>query len=208
MKLPLFIAEHARRPHGVLGLIVAEIMSRETLEENLAAIDMLGVREDESIVDIGTGHGRALSEICSRAPRVQVSGIDDSKKMLAIAARKNAHLIEENRVTLINTSSDSTPIPDASFDAAITMNTIYFWSNPVEHFCEIARILKPSGRFVIGFHPAGDFAVTSKFPSEIYTFRSEDEVASMLGICGFEMVDWKTMSKRAATMVLYKAQKR
>lgn len=189
MKRPLFIAEHARRPHGLLGLIVAEVMARETLRDNRKAIDLLQVKNGMRIIDIGAGHGRALREICRAAPSVVATGVDDSPKMLAIAARKNARLIATGRVRLINGSSDALPCDDAAFDGAMTVNTVYFWSEPRDHFREIARVLRPDGRFVIGFRAGGDTALEAQFPAEIYRFRTAPEIALMLEECGFEFVE-------------------
>lgn len=208
MKRPVFIAEHARRPHGLLGLIVAEIMSRETLRDNLTAIDLLGIRDGEHIADIGTGHGRALRDICRAGSSVAATGIDDSPKMLAIAARKNARLIASRRVRLVNASSDAFPCDDETFDAAMTVNTIYFWSEPRDHFLEIARTLRPQGRFVIGFRAGGDSALEARFPADIYRFRTECDVAAMLEESGFDVVDRHSDPGAGQSMTFYQTRKR
>lgn len=189
MKRPLFIAEHARRPHGLLGLLVAEVMAIETLRDNRKATGLLQIEKGMRIIDVGAGHGRALREICRAAPSVIATGVDDSPKMLAIAARKNARLIATGRVRLISGSSDSLPCDAAAFDGAMTVNTVYFWSEPRDHFREIARVLRPDGRFVIGFRAGGDPALEAQFPAEIYRFRPALEVAEMLEECGFEIED-------------------
>jgi SAM-dependent methyltransferase len=189
MKRPVFIAKHARRPHGVIGLIVAEIMSRETRRDNLTAIEILNIRNGEHIVDIGTGHGRALKDICRVSPSVSATGIDDSSKMLAIAARKNARLVASDRVSLVNSSSDALPCDNESFDGAMAVNTIYFWSDPRQHFREILRVLRPGGRFVIGFHSGGDPAFEAQFPTNLYRFRTEDDVTGLLEDSGFGTLD-------------------
>lgn len=207
MKRPLFIAEHARRPHGLLGLIVAEIMSRETFGDNFHAIEMLGVEDGQRIVDIGAGHGRSLREICRASPTGIATGVDDSPKMLAIAARKNAGLIATGRVRLINGSSDALPFDDAAFDAAMTVNTVYFWSEPRDHFREIARVLRHHGRFVIGFHAGGDPALEAQFPAELYRFRTAAEIIDMLEACGFDGVEQQEGRGAGSSMTFLRARK-
>jgi hypothetical protein len=68
------------------------------------------------------------------------------------------------------------------------VNTLYFWSEPVRDLGEIRRVLRPSGRLVLGFRDSSDAAVAS-FPSPTYRFRSAAEVSGLLARTGFEAVD-------------------
>ena len=39
--------------------------------------------------------------------------------------------------------------PDASFDAVLCVNVVYFWENPAAHLREILRVLRPGGMLCI-----------------------------------------------------------
>jgi SAM-dependent methyltransferase len=43
------------------------------------------------------------------------------------------------------------PFEDETFDKIFTVNTVYFWENPVEFLNEIYRVLKDDGTFVLTF---------------------------------------------------------
>jgi hypothetical protein len=66
----------------------------------------------------------------------------------------------------------------------LTVNTVYFWSSLGAGFAEIARVLAPGGRAVIGFLPKEHMEKQS-FPSDIFTPRREAEVIAALTQAGF-----------------------
>jgi ubiquinone/menaquinone biosynthesis C-methylase UbiE len=188
MRRPAFIARQSAHPKGCLGGLIGRIMAKETAPDNAQAITLLDLQRGERVLDVGTGHGRSLGVIASAADHVVAVGVDSSDAMLTIAARTNRDLIKGGRVRLEKASSDNLPFDDNSFDAAMAMHTLYFWRPAEPHLKEIARVLRPGGRFVVGFRPAEDRAVTSQFPASVYTFRTTDEVESLLVKAGFVVV--------------------
>jgi ubiquinone/menaquinone biosynthesis C-methylase UbiE len=188
MRRPAFIARQSAHPKGCLGRIIGRIMAKETAKDNAQAIALLGIQNGEQVLDVGTGHGQSLRAIARAADHVITVGVDSSNAMLAIAAKTNRDLIQSGRVRLEKASSDRLPFDDNSFDVAMAMHTIYFWRPAEPHLKEIARVLRPGGRFVIGFRPAEDRAVTAQFPESVYTFRTTDEIEALLVKSGFVVV--------------------
>ena len=42
------------------------------------------------------------------------------------------------------------PLEEESFDKVFSVNTIYFWEDPSHMLSELARVLRPEGRLVLG----------------------------------------------------------
>jgi SAM-dependent methyltransferase len=57
-------------------------------------------------------------------------GIDISETMVADAAAFNADVARQGRVTVARGTSAAMPADANTFDKALAINTIYFWSDP------------------------------------------------------------------------------
>jgi ubiquinone/menaquinone biosynthesis C-methylase UbiE len=207
MRRPDFIARQGAHPSGCLGALIGRIMANETAADNAKAIAFLGIGKGEQVLDVGTGHGRSLGVIADSAPDVIATGVDSSDVMLAIAAKGNRSRVRSGRVRLEKASSDQLPFADASFDAAMAMHTLYFWQPAEPHLAEIARVLRPKGRFVLGFRPAEDKAATAQFPASVYTFRTTAEVERLLSSAGFAIDDRQRRDEPGRSMGWLKAMR-
>jgi ubiquinone/menaquinone biosynthesis C-methylase UbiE len=75
-------------------------MARETWKENLRALEALNIRPDDHVLDIGCGHGRALSELALRAPHGRIAGADPSRLMAEMATERNQRHIRAGRIEI------------------------------------------------------------------------------------------------------------
>ena len=184
---PEFIAKQGRHPSGILGSILARVMATETAAENAMAVELLQLQPYDHVLEIGFGHGRTLAKAAVIARKGFVAGVDWSERMVEVAARYNRKLIAEGRVELKRGEINRLPYLDNRFDKVYSVHTIYFWQTPTEGLREIARVLKPGGRLVLGFRPK-DGQTASVFPHTIYTHYTSDEVRELLGKSGFGIV--------------------
>jgi len=207
MRRPEFIARQGKHPQGCLGAIIGRIMAGETAADNERAIAMLDIQPTDRVLDVGTGHGRSLGVTAALAKQGVVVGVDTSDVMLTIATKRNKALIRSGRVRVEKASSDSLRFAAGSFDKAMAVHTLYFWSPAEPHLRSIANVLKPGGCFVLGFRPAEDASVTAKFPASIYTFRRTSEVEALLASSGFEVVEIQRRDVPADSMVWLLAQR-
>ena len=208
MRRPEFIALQGRRPHGILGAIIARVMANETAADNKQAIALLGLKENDHVLDVGTGHGRSLGTIAALAPKGVAVGVDNSDVALRIAVSNHRALVDTGRVRVERAHSDALPFGEATFDRAMAVHTLYFWNPPEPHLREIARVLKPNGKFVLGFRPAEDELVTKRFPSSVYTFRTVAEVGSLLAEAGFKICRSERRDAPGDSMVWIAARRR
>jgi ubiquinone/menaquinone biosynthesis C-methylase UbiE len=186
MKRPRFIAEQARHATGLLGRLIAFIMSYETKGDNRRAIDALAVAPMDDVLDVGCGHGRSLTELASLAPRGKVVGVDPSAVMIGMAVRRAGDMVASGRVQVVTASVEALPFPDGSFDKALCVHVVYFWRDLDRAFAEVARVLKPGGRFVVMFQTNASQAVGA-FPADVYRFPSLDEIMAALASAGLRV---------------------
>jgi SAM-dependent methyltransferase len=99
------------------------------------------------ILDVGTGSGLAVRELCKTRPSVGlVVGIDSSEEMIRLARRRAASAGLKN-VKFLKMHAEELRFPDDFFDVVVSNCGIDFagFSKCVK---EISRVLRPGGLFV------------------------------------------------------------
>jgi SAM-dependent methyltransferase len=111
-------------------------------EDELHALpnDMTGL----DVVELGCGTAYFGAWLARRGARV--TGIDNSAEQLRTAKR----LQDENDLhfPLIHGNAETTGLPDASFDLAVSEYGASIWADPYRWIPEAARILRPRGELV------------------------------------------------------------
>jgi SAM-dependent methyltransferase len=180
------IARQSRRPSGWLGEIVGRVMAFDTAHANRVAVERLGLRETESALEIGCGHGRTLAGL-ARSSRGFVAGIDPSEVMVRLARRRLRRDIAAGRAEVSLASSAEIPHPDQRFDAALAVHVVYFWDDPVADLREILRVLRPGGRLLLGYRPR-DADTVAALPATVYALRTANDVECLLEQAGFTQI--------------------
>jgi ubiquinone/menaquinone biosynthesis C-methylase UbiE len=100
------------------------------------------------LLDVGCGTARFLDFVKQAWPRLPVLGLDMSEAYLAEAKRQ---LKRWCWIDFIVANGEAIPVKDASQDAVTSLFMFHELPPQVRRtiFCEVARILKPGGRFVI-----------------------------------------------------------
>jgi ubiquinone/menaquinone biosynthesis C-methylase UbiE len=199
MKRPVFIARQSARPAGLIGAVIGRIMALETAKVNERAVDLLAPSRSDRVLEIGFGHGRTIERLAFAVGDGRVCGVDVSEAMLAMARNRNRRGVAEGRIDLRIADCAALPFADASFDGALSVHTLYFWSDPVSRLSEIRRVLRPGGRFVLGFLRA-ESDLCAGFPREVYSFYGEREVQAMLAEAGFESAQFTRVGEASLAL--------
>ncbi|MCB9762106.1 MAG: methyltransferase domain-containing protein [Alphaproteobacteria bacterium] len=117
----------------------------ERLELDLV-FDLAGPVEGRSVLDVGTGDGSYALEAASRG--ATVTGVDVDPEMLRAAAQRASAMNLE--LTLLEGRAERLPVDAERFDLVLAVTVLCFVEDPTAGFRELARVLRPGGRVVIG----------------------------------------------------------
>jgi SAM-dependent methyltransferase len=156
-------------PQGVLGRLAARLMLATNGPLGDWAMELLALQPAERVLEVGFGPGELVRRMIQRVPRLFVAGVDPSELMVAQASARNAGAIAWGQAVLRLGSADQLPYPDASFDKAVTVNSIQFWPDMTQGLREVGRVLRPGGRLVIVLldHRAPDVAAIDVVRAEL-----------------------------------------
>ena len=110
-----------------------------------AALDGVAVLPDATALDVATGGGHTALYLARRGWRVTAG--DVSTRMLENARR----LVEEAGLRLETRlfPAEEIPFPARSFDVVTVRVAPHHFSSPARFVAEVARVLKPGGRFLL-----------------------------------------------------------
>lgn len=179
------LARQLGHPSGIHGKVIARGLNKGNRNVVLAAVAASQVRPGQSAADLGFGGGVGLRALLDEVgPSGHVHGVEISETMLQGARRRFAPDIACGRLTLSPGDLTALPLADASLHAAITTNTVYFVEDLTRTFAEIARVVRPGGRVVVGIGDP-DHMRSFSFTSHGFRLRPVDEVAGLLEAAGF-----------------------
>jgi arsenite methyltransferase len=114
-----------------------------------SAVGYITAAPGQVCVDLGSGRGTDVLRLAEQvAPGGRAYGIDITEGMLE-KARKTALKTGIDNATFLRADLEALPLPDASVDW-VTSNCVLNHANDKSKvWREIARILKPGGRFVV-----------------------------------------------------------
>lgn len=107
------------------------------------------LREGETVLDLGSGAGGDVFISAGRVgPNGRAIGLDMTDEMLDLA-RANAANAGLGNVEFLKGQIEAIPLPDASVDVVISNCVINLSGDKPQVFREVARVLKPGGRFAV-----------------------------------------------------------
>jgi ubiquinone/menaquinone biosynthesis C-methylase UbiE len=118
----------------------------EAIERRLI-LRLAGEVRNKSVLDIGCGDGALLFAFRERGASTCI-GADVDRRMIGSAAAEATRRNAAVRFLLAN--AERLPFRDDSFDLVTMITVLAFVAQPQAALREIARVLKPGGRLVIG----------------------------------------------------------
>jgi 2-polyprenyl-3-methyl-5-hydroxy-6-metoxy-1,4-benzoquinol methylase len=163
----------------------------DTLEQQLLS-EMLGSITGKTLLDVGCGDGALASELARRG--AIVTGLDPAPAMIAAARRRSETAGTQPRY--IEGRAEILPFEDATFDRVVAVALLCFVGDADEPVAEMARVLKPGGRLIIG--ELGRWSLWAAYrrirgwmgnPTwRMVTFRTARELRSLVRAAGLDVV--------------------
>jgi arsenite methyltransferase len=181
-------ARQLSRPEGFRGRMLARGLNRGNRAVVAAAVEASGIGPGGRAADIGFGGGVGLALLLERVGTTgRVEGVDLSTTMLRAAEVRFRAECAKGRLLLHHGTIAALPLADGSVDGLITVNTVYFIEDLGVAFGELARVVAPGGRAVVGL---GDPDAMSRMPVTAHGFRLRpvEELLEVLRGAGFAEV--------------------
>ena len=144
--------EQARDGYNRMARCYDMIAGRFEREYRDIGLEKLGVKDGETVLEIGFGTGQAVLAMAeSVGEKGKVYGIDISDRMLRIAGSRVEKMGMSKRVALQREDAADLPYKDDFFDAAFISFTLELFDTPeipeVLHHCR--RVLRDGGRLCV-----------------------------------------------------------
>lgn len=137
-------------------------------EEHMFALNfltsMLGIYNINSILDIGSGTGRALSHLKEQRPELRIVGIEPVEKLRGIG-----HTTGLSTDELINGDATQLNFKDGEFDLVCEFGVLHHIKSPEIAVAEMLRVFK-KGIFVSDSNNFGQGSLASRSMKQFFNF--------------------------------------
>ena len=136
---------------GPAGFIMSHRGSN--LERIDWAIELLKLKSDDRVLEIGFGPGIAIEKMETIASNGLVYGLDHSTLMYRQASSRNRKAIAAGTIRLFLGSVADIPKFEFQFDKVLDINSFQFWDEPVDRLRQLKKNIKKTGTLVLVHQP-------------------------------------------------------
>jgi ubiquinone/menaquinone biosynthesis C-methylase UbiE len=143
------------------------------------AVDVLDVAPDDRVLEVGCGHGVAVSLVCERLDGGRITAVDRSPTMIEMAQRRNrAHA---GRARFVAATLEAADLGDETYDKVFAVHVAALHQRGAA-LDVVRRRLAPRGRLYLFSQAPGWTA-----PESAVGFGAR--LATMLSDAGFDVED-------------------
>ena len=118
------------------------------------AVEQIDVQPADRVLEVGCGHGVAVSLICERLHGGTVVGVDRSPKMIRAATERNTAHVAAGRAKFLHASLHEADLGEERFDKTLAVDfPPLLRGRPGRELEVIARHLTDAGTLYVVTHP-------------------------------------------------------
>jgi cyclopropane fatty-acyl-phospholipid synthase-like methyltransferase len=114
-------------------------------ERIIWAVEKLAVGPEDRLLEVGCGHGVAVSLVCERLDGGSIVAIDRSPKMIEAATRRNAEHVAAGKASFQTASLHEADFGGARFDKIFAIHVAALVRGQAERELRIVRELQTDG---------------------------------------------------------------
>lgn len=193
------IAGQLSCPQGAQGIETGNMMHESNIGMTTAAIESLQITDGNYILELGHGNCGHLEKIFGQAASLRYAGLEISETMHTEARSKNEERVFGQQAAFQLYDGHIIPFAAGTFDKIMTVNTVYFWQDPVALLQEICRVLKPGGFFTLAF---AQKEFMQQLPFVKYRFRLYDTagITELISQTDFQLVEVVEKTEQVKSM--------
>jgi len=155
-------------------------------------VELAQLRGDEHVLDIATGGGHTALAF---APHVRTVVASDLTPQMLVAAEVFIRDQGVTNVSFERADAEALPFADASFDIVTARIAPHHFPNPQRFVSEVARVLRPGGRFLLDDNMAPEDAELDAFMNRFEQWRDPSHVRA------HTISQWRSWMEQAGLVV-------
>ncbi|MGI9526772.1 MAG: class I SAM-dependent methyltransferase [Weeksellaceae bacterium] len=185
------LQQHLKNPNGIDGIRMGKKMNASNAKMITNSIRFLDLKPKQKVLEIGHGNGGHVPEFFKIVPNLEFQGLETSETMWREAQKENQKL----NATFHLYDGVIIPFDEHTFDRIISVNTLYFWSDPQKMLSEIAQTLKPKGLAVITFM-LKSFMENLSFVGEEFNLYEKEDFVTLIENSNLKIIDSKEQTEQ------------
>jgi ubiquinone/menaquinone biosynthesis C-methylase UbiE len=168
----------------------------EPVQKTVLALAGDEVPRPRAILDVGCGTGRLLRAAATRFPAARLEGVDAAQGMVDQARASGG------QINFQLAPAEKLPFGNAEFDLVFSTMTFHHWSDQKEGVAEVARVLTPSGRWILA-----DFIATGalRYVRRLFRlkhFPERQQLDAVLARAGLHVVVQRRVQGRIQVLAI------
>jgi cyclopropane fatty-acyl-phospholipid synthase-like methyltransferase len=131
----------------------AWMMEAKTAERLVWAVETLAVDPADHLLEIGCGHGVAVSLVCEKLARGKIVAIDRSESMVNMAIRRNRRHVTSGKAVFHAVELGQVDLGNQRFNKIFAVNVSLFRKDPARELSIIKELLTPGGAVYLFYQP-------------------------------------------------------